>query len=529
LRDRAEGAHNAPEAVDDRIDEPSFALSLQTWIICVVGGLSVAALVFLLEGRVGYSTADEGYLWYGVRSLGLGQFPLRDFQAYAPGRYLLATGLVPLVGDGPLAPRIAAYSALAVVVAVGLFLGRTIVGRWRSVATMALPLLVAVWAVPWWKLFDHAMIASGTVVSVALAARGARRNYALHGAVLGAATFIGFNHALYIGVAGAVLLLYRLSTREHGLGPGLLAYGGGFLIGLLPMLALPVLVPGFGAGVARFVQTLAEAGRTNVARPVPWPWEVWPRIGPTFTGTAFLLVLGVYLVTALMLLRRTRDRFEKDRALAIGCLAIGLPYLHHAFSRADIYHLAQAAFPALVLSFFHAFRLLHARRDWSFLLAGPYVLILLAVTSWIATVHPFADYVRAPDNFVSVSVEGDQLLVAKGRQRAIRAARELRALVGDDRLLVMPAQPGLYAFLDTPTPVYDIYSGFLPSPAQELTFIDQLEKEDVQWALIDPRPVGGDPRLAFVRSHPRVSRYLAENFREVPTPGGGRATLYRRR
>lgn len=77
--------------------------------IVIVTSLLCVAVTFMFEGRYGLNLWDEGYLWYGVQRVWLGEVPIRDFMAYDPGRYYWAAFLSTLWGGrGILDIRLAA-------------------------------------------------------------------------------------------------------------------------------------------------------------------------------------------------------------------------------------------------------------------------------------------------------------------------------------------------------------------------------------------------------------------------------------
>ncbi len=91
----------------------------------VIGAL-VALLIFMLDRRFGSFLREEGYLWYGVQRVFLGEIPIRDFMSYETGRYYLSAGVLGLFHDHGL---LALHARLALWATFGLSLAVSLVAK----------------------------------------------------------------------------------------------------------------------------------------------------------------------------------------------------------------------------------------------------------------------------------------------------------------------------------------------------------------------------------------------------------------
>jgi hypothetical protein len=173
---------------------------------------------FLWLGDVGINLMDEGFLWYGVVRTRLGEVPIRDFQAYEPGRYYWAAVGAWLLGPGIIGLRVSSAAFLA----LGLTCGLQVAGRviahpvWR----VAVALLLLAWSFPRHKLFEPALAMAAVWVGVRLAERPVWRRHLQAGAFVGFAACFGRNHALYTGLGLAAVLLWSYRKRSGRLRAG---------------------------------------------------------------------------------------------------------------------------------------------------------------------------------------------------------------------------------------------------------------------------------------------------------------------
>ncbi len=298
----------------------------------------------------GVLLADEGFLWYGVQRTLLGDVPIRDFMAYDLGRYYLSAAVMGLMGDnGIMALRL----ATSIFAGLGLFLALVVIARSRPEDDILVMLPVAGILVLWiftpYKTFDITTSIALVAVLAHLIERPSRRRCFVSGLVLGLAAVFGRNHGLY-GLIGGFGVIVFLAVFNHGRLRLLSALGwwaAGIMVGYMPMLLALAFVPGLAGAFWEDVRFIFERQSTNLPLPVPWPWR--PPI-----GLRSLMIGALYIALPLsglagviyVIYARFKDRAIPPAAAAAAFLI--LPYMHHAFARADVEHLAQAIFPFLI-------------------------------------------------------------------------------------------------------------------------------------------------------------------------------------
>jgi len=499
-------------------------------------GLSLVVLLavvaclgtFLLEGRIGFSLWDEGYLWYGVQRVLHGEVPIRDFMSYDPGRYYWAAGLLRLFhADGIVAVRAATMAFVALGVAAGAALvwhqssGRLTVRVGKCALAIA---LLVLWAVPWWKGYDAALsIILTASLAWVLTCPSAARFFA-HGIVIGVAGMIGRNHGVY-GViacllAAPLLLLSASKPVWHRCIP---AWALGVVLGFSPILFGLVLDHRFAAmfwDSIRFM--LFEYKGTNLPLPVPWPWMVHDEGASTLslvmqrlTGSLFVLLPLFCIVGLAVMLNGLRRERRIVHTGFVACVATAIPYLNVAFSRADVSHLAQAICPLLIgLLIFPVRGVARSIHRW-------FVMPLLVIVSLLVALqlHPWYQS-QAQPGWRIVDVRGDRLRMSDAAAVSIEAVETLahRYIPTGGTLLAAPVWPGAYALLGVKSPVWEIYPLFPRSDDFQYQEIARLQQVRPALVLIEDIGVDGREDLRYTHTHPRLWEYVNTNYRQIPGP-----------
>jgi hypothetical protein len=491
--------------------------------------------LFLLEGRLGFNLWDEGYLWYGVQRVLAGEVPIRDFSSYDPGRYYWSALWMGAAGRGDV---VALRATLALFEVAGLYLALVTVARgdrarsrwWWLLAAVAF----AAWMAPRQRVFDSTAAILLLAALTSLIESPSRRRWFLAGVAVGVAAVFNRNHGVY-GTVGTLLVGAFLARARgvRGLGPrlprALAAWGGGVVVGFLPVLLSIALIPRYAAAFWESVRYQLALGTSNLAIAIPWPWRP-PSEDLAGAGVpGHQIVLGGFFIAVLafailgpasMLRRRSAPAVPALMASA----ALALPYAHYAFSRADLEHLALGIYP-LLLAAFAVGAGLPARLRW------PGAALLCAASVLVMLPHHDAWTCRPSRRCVTVNVAGSALSVGHAVAGDLALLGRLVAdfAPGDRTFLVAPIWPGAYAAFERRAPLWDPYPLFPATPAEESAEIERLEAADPGFALIWDGALDGHDDRRFSLTHPLISAWVREHFEPLlDYTSDGRFLLYRR-
>jgi hypothetical protein len=287
-------------------------------------------------------------------------------------------------------------------------------------------------------------------------------------------------------------------------------------------------VPRFFRAYVDSALFFVRQGKTNFGVPVPWPWVGgyaglgWEEgLEKLALGLGFLLLPAAVAVALLFLPSTGPDNAER-RALLVAGGVVGIFYLHHAFSRADPFHLSQSIHPALLALFGLPIALDRAplRRA-----AGAILVLLIAFLTLFAAVPQSPLYAaltpeRPQDAFVPYRLAGDELrLPARTASLFAEIERRIAERVPPgEPVLLIPHIPGLYPVLGRESPVSDFYPIWPAQGERDETMLREIREAGVRWAVYTDYTAGEEPELQFPNTHPRVWSYLRESFERVPDP-----------
>jgi hypothetical protein len=489
-----------------------------------------AAALHAVEGTKGFNLWDEGFLWYGVQRVMAGETPIRDFMAYDPGRYYSSAFLMRLFGDESL---MGLRASLIPVQVAGLFTGLWLAGRAakdrgaeKYLFALAAAVILAAWMIPRHKMFD----VCSSIFLLGLLARLIRdprsRNYFLTGLGVGVIACIGRNHGVY-GAAGSLGTIVWLGARypinapdgASGLGflKGVLLWACGAAAGFSPILVMAVAIPGFAAAFIQSIQLMFEQGSTNLPLPIPWPWTVkYPAlpVGEAARGLlagCFFLAMPLFGVSAIAYAVRQRLRGAPVEPALAASAFLSLPYMHYAFSRADVGHLALGIFP-LLTGLLVIFAAMKSRLKW------PLTAALCAASLWGTLDQQPGWNCLGRGECVSMKISGRELMgepwaasdAAMLRDLAQKYAPEGRAF------LVTPFWPGAYALLERRSPMLESFALFRRNEAFEEKEIERIRSAHPAFVLIFDFALDGRDELRFKNTHPLIHRYVLDNFERAP-------------
>ena len=511
------------------------ALPFDAVLIAVV----LLAISRIFWSHIGINVSDGGQLWYGTIQTALGEVPVRDFQSYDPGRYYWGALWFKILGDDGI--KSLGFSAL-VFQFIGMVLGllvlrRRILKTWWALAAAGL----VIWI--WLGGHESVIIISAIYFAVLLVEKPSNLRHFSAGAFVGIVAFFGRNHGLYSAVAFSALILFvwlRIDRRK--LPVRLCLWLLGVIVGYLPMLVMIALIPGFLHAVIEGIKfNLYVARRLPLA--VPWPWRPdyshlsweWSALAFGY-GMLYLLVPISYIVAGIHLLTTRRDLRQK--AVLIACVFVGLAFLDYTFSRASFAYMATTIQPALIglmaipAAFNQRYKRVLTIGAWAF------ILLVSRATVWTGRWSPYAGPVKAMVHakvveryhgdydlayreygFVRTDIGGDDLWIDTATAKTIDDVKKLvsQKLAPDEDILIAPVWPGFYQILRKKSPVWEIYFLFPQPRGKQEEMIADLERKNVNSAIICNWPLDGRDDLRFSNTHAYMWQYLMEKFEHVDT------------
>jgi hypothetical protein len=488
-------------------------------LACFAISCAVVTGLFFWQGWQGFDLSDEGFLWYGAQRVIAGAVPLRDFQSYDPGRYYWSAAIMTLWGDGGM---VALRAAIAVCQAVGLTIALLLVSGNSRRLNVPMIILAAttlgVWMYPRHKLFDITLSIALIAALAFMIRRASPKSCFAAGVVVGLAAIFGRNHGVY-GVAASIGGIAWLASRENAfrIRTCLPAWAAGVAVGYLPMLAMIAFVPGFATAFRESVLFLFEIKTTNLPLPVQWPWLV-PIATDFGTETVWKFLVGVFFVAILVFgvlgVACIIQKSLRQKSIApelVSCILLSLPYAHFAFSRADIAHLSQGAFPLLV-GCFVAMRNLRASLKW------PFALLLTTASLFIMLPQQPGWSCRFEYDCIETDIAGDKLDVAVGGATNLRILKELVGTYAPDgrSFVAMPSSPGIYALFSRKSPIWETFALFPRSEAFQREEIENIRKANPGFVLVLDHPLDGNEDLRFRNTHPLVDQFFRDHFDRLP-------------
>jgi len=492
-------------------------------VICAIA-FSVVAIFFIFRGNVGINPADEGFLWYGVIRTGLGEVPIRDFMAYDPGRYYWGVFWSWFLGTGIMAIRLSLVIFQFLCVALGLIaLSRVVKSKLNL--WVAGVLLVA-WMHPIYKYYDQGIAIAGVYFAVFLMEKPTLNRHFISGIFVGVAAFMGRNHGLYwfLSFFMVIFFVWYKYDRVNLIGR-LVRWGSGIMVGYTPMLIMFLVIPEFFNGFSE-ISLMFNRGITNLTLSVPWPWlPAYEKM--TFSNVAHFFAQGLFFVMmplcsalgVIYLLFGERDSIKGNLPLAASIFLL-IPYMHYAFYRADINHLANGIQPLLM----GLLALCFAPKQRFKKIIGSVFIAFVFVMSFYAIIVVTPSYQRIATpkgTFVKTRIGADHLWVHQYWARLIENVRWIDEWVvtKKEKLLIAPLWTIFYPILERRSPTWEIF--FIwenPKYIQERR-ISELENNQVNWIILGDEALDGRDDLRFRNTHRYIWNYIVQNFYPVKVDG----------
>jgi hypothetical protein len=484
---------------------------------------SLVVISFLLQYNIGLNLSEEGFLWYGSIQTSCGQIPIRDFESYDPGRYYWAAFWMLLFGRGIISLRFSLMIFRIIGLTLGLLALRRVIRSWEVLFVAGLILLI--WIIPRHKTFESSLIMASVYFAVCLIENPSLRQHFITGVFVGITAFFGRNHGLYNLLSFSFLILFiQLRLQKTGLIKHAAVWASGILLGYSPMLIMMLIVPCFFDSFVESLALLLRRGSTNMPLPVPWPWRfdysqmtILQILSVLFTGSFFLL-LPLFNIFAIIYSLLSKKEHLKKISLITACGFVGITYMHYAFARADIGHLAHSIAPLLIGMLALPYALNFNSKK---VLCSAGLIIILVMTVFSAgTQNSYFLKATTPNILVKSDIAGDDLWIPIGDARYIEMVKHINSqlISPEEGLLIVPWRPTMYPILRRNSPLRELWFLDPQTEARQKEMIEQLEQKKVNWVILDNFALDGREELRFCNTYKLLWTYFQNNYDLIKLP-----------
>jgi hypothetical protein len=473
--------------------------------------------IFLWESHIGFNIWDEGFLWYGVQRVMLGEIPIRDFMAYDPARYYWSAAFMSLWSDNgivALRASVAIFQAFALVIGLQLVTNNT---QGRNYAFwIASAFILLLWMFPSHKLFDVSISILLVGALTFLIRRPIPSRFFITGVSIGLIAIFGRNHGVYGAISCFTTILYLGLRRQQG--PSLInsiaIWILGIIVGYLPVLLLALLDPGFAQAFYESIRFLFEIQATNLGLPIPWPWKVdfgaqplFDAIRATIVGILFIALPTWGIIGVAWAIKRQFKGRPPLPAPLVAATFTTLPYAFLAYSRADFAHLAHGIFPFLIGMLILVGRLPQLSR---------WLLTTLMVFVSIVAIMPMrpAWHNQTNPNWQEMTVGHDTLRINPNTAHILSMFHRLADdfAPGERPFLTTPFWPGAYAALFRKAPMWEIFAFFPRDAHFQQTEITRIKAANPGFVVVFDYALDGQDALRFRNTHPLILDYIIEHY-----------------
>lgn len=501
-----------------------FSQNISDIVKVIILSSTLVIISFLLQYNIGLNLAEEGYLWYVAIQTALGQVPIRDFLSYDPGRYYWAASWMLLFDKGIISLR----ESLAIFQTIGLTFGllalRRVIRSWGVLFIAGLILLM--WITPRHKTIDISLAMISVYFAVRLLEDPSLRQHLISGIFVGITAFFGRNHGLYNLLAFSFLILFIcLRVQKTGLIKHTAVWFGGILLGYSPMLIMILMVPGFFDGLLDSLALLLRKGATNTCLPIPWPWRydysqmTMSQALTSFSTGSFFLLLPTFSIFAIIYSFASKKEHLKRISLLTACGLVGITYMHYAFSRADVGHLAHGIPPLLIGMLALPFALNFNSRK---ILCSAGLIIMLVMTIFSAGTQNWC-YLKAtaPGIYIKSNIAGDDLWIPLLDARYIEAVKHINSqmIAPEEGLLFVPWRVTMYPILHRQSPLRELWFFDPQTETRQKEMIKELEQKKVNWIILDNWALDGRDELRFSNTHKLLWKYFQEHYDLIEVQG----------